>query len=106
MHDTPHRDDFAKEYRAFSSGCVRLQQPQEMAMYILNDLEKLNYSQSRLDSAIATHKTRWIDLKNEIPVHIVYLTAFEDSTKEHARFPRDIYHRDTQLIAMLDKSKQ
>ncbi|MCW3121155.1 MAG: hypothetical protein JWQ38_647 [Flavipsychrobacter sp.] len=102
LHDTPHRDDFVKSYRALSSGCVRLEQPQEMALYILSQLEKKRYTQDRLDSVIETHKTRWEVLKNKIPVHIAYLTAFEDASGSHLRFARDVYARDTKLIAAMN----
>jgi len=98
MHDTPHRDDFTKRNRFLSSGCVRLQRPQDMALYILGDLEKKRYTQDRLDSVISTHKTRWEILKNKIPVHIVYLTNFEDTNGRHLRYLRDIYGRDERLI--------
>lgn len=101
LHDTPHRDDFGKRFRALSSGCIRLHRPQEMALFILSELEKKRYTQERLDSIISTHKTKWEVLKNKIPVHITYLTAFEDTTGKHIQFTRDIYHRDEKLIAML-----
>ena len=101
LHDTPHRGDFDKSFRALSSGCIRLQYPQEMAIYILSELEKKRYTRDRLDSVIDTHKTRWEVLKTKIPVHITYLTAFEDTTGKHIQFTRDIYHRDDQLISAL-----
>lgn len=101
LHDTPHRDDFGKRFRALSSGCIRLQRPQEMAVYILSELEKKKYTPGRLDSVISTHKTRWEVLKTKIPVHITYLTAFEDTTGKHIRFTRDVYHRDDKLISLL-----
>ncbi len=101
LHDTPHRTDFGKRDRFLSSGCIRLQQPREMAIYILSDLEKKRYTQERLDSMIETHKTRWELLKTKIPVHITYLTAFEDTTGKHIQFARDIYHRDDKLISLL-----
>jgi len=101
LHDTPHRGDFANRYRALSSGCIRVQQPQQMALYILSELEKKRYDQDRLDSMIGTHKTRWEVLKNKIPVHIVYLTAFEDTTGSHIHLVSDIYNRDAKLIQAL-----
>ena len=101
LHDTPHRGDFNKRDRALSSGCIRLSRPQDLAIFILGELEKRNYTQGRLDSIIATHKTRWEILKNKIPVHITYLTAFEDTTGTHLQFTRDIYHRDAKLMALL-----
>ncbi len=101
LHDTPHRDDFVKRNRFLSSGCVRLEQPQQMALYILSDLEKKRYTQERLDSVIDTHKTRWEILKTKIPVHIVYLTNFEDTNGRHLRYLRDIYSRDERLLAAI-----
>jgi L,D-transpeptidase YcbB len=101
LHDTPHRDDFVKRFRALSSGCIRLQEPQQMAVYILSEIEKRYYTPGRLDSVIETHKTRWEVLKTKIPVHIAYLTAFEDTTGRHIQFIRDVYHRDDKLISML-----
>jgi murein L,D-transpeptidase YcbB/YkuD len=98
MHDTPHRGDFVKRNRFLSSGCVRLQHPQDMALYILSDLEGKRYTQERLDSVIQTHKTRFEILKSKIPVHIVYLTNFEDSAGNHLRFARDIYGRNERLL--------
>ena len=103
LHDTPHRDDFGKHDRFLSSGCIRVQYPQEMAIYILADLEqKKNYTPGRLDSIIATHKTKWEILKTRIPVHIAYLTAYADTTGKHVQFMRDIYHRDEKLISLLN----
>lgn len=101
LHDTPHRGDFVKNYRALSSGCIRLQQPQELAIYILSQLEGKRYDQDRLDSVIQTHKTRWEIMKTKIPVHIVYLTNFEDTTGKHLKFINDVYGRDPLLISLL-----
>ena len=103
LHDTPHRDDFVKRDRFLSSGCIRVQYPQEMAIYILSGIEKKHtYTPGRLDSMIATHKTRWEILKTRIPVHIAYLTAYEDTTGKHIQFVRDIYGRDEKLISLLN----
>lgn len=103
MHDTPHREDFEKFDRAKSSGCIRLQHPQELAKYILNDVEGKNYDQIKLDSLISTHKTKSENLKNKIPVHIVYLTAWVDDNETNLRFARDFYKRDTKLMAAISK---
>ncbi len=101
LHDTPHRDDFGRRARALSSGCVRVQQPKEMAIYILSQLEGRRFDEGILDSMIQTHKTKWEILKNKIPVDIVYLTAFQDSTGTHPRLLNDIYKRDSSLISLL-----
>ena len=101
LHDTPHRGDFGNRYGALSSGCVRLQEPQEMAVFILSKFENKRYTFATLDSMIETHKTRWEILKTKIPVHIVYLTTFEDSTAKYPRFLNDVYKRDSCLISLL-----
>ena len=104
LHDTPHREDFVKNYRALSSGCIRLQQPKELAEYILVQLNgKKDFDQNKLDSIITTHKTKWETLKNKLPVHIVYLTAFDMGTGNGVRFARDIYKRDAKLMAALSE---
>lgn len=103
LHDTPHREDFEKRDRALSSGCVRVHNPQEMALYILSGLEeKTKYTQGRLDTIIKTHKTRSESLSNKIPVFITYLTVFEDTSGNHIRFGRDIYGRDEKLLAAMN----
>jgi murein L,D-transpeptidase YcbB/YkuD len=101
LHDTPHRELFDKPDRAQSSGCVRVQKPREMALFILSDVEGRHFTNETVDSIIRTQKTKWEILKNKIPVHIVYLTAIEDDTHEHIRFAKDVYKRDRRLAAAL-----
>jgi murein L,D-transpeptidase YcbB/YkuD len=101
LHDTPYCNDFTLRSRALSSGCVRVQQPKEMAIYILSQLEGKRFNEDVLDSMIQEHKTKWEMLKNKIPVSIVYLTAFEDSTGAHPRLLNDVYKRDSSLISLL-----
>ncbi len=101
LHDTPHREDFGKKDRYLSSGCVRVQKPRELAEFILTELEGKRYPLDRIDSVITTKKTRYEVLKNKIPVHIVYLTAFEDTTGTQIRLLTDVYKRDRKLQALL-----
>lgn len=103
MHDTPHRSDFGKFDRAKSSGCIRLQHPQALAKYILNEIEKRNFQQEKIDSLIRTHKTKYEVLKTKIPVHVVYLTAFENAAGNAIQFARDFYHRDQKLMEAISK---
>jgi murein L,D-transpeptidase YcbB/YkuD len=101
LHDTPHKEDFPKFYRAYSSGCIRVQHPRRFAELILSDIEGKNFTQGIIDSIIQTRRTRYEILNEKIPVHIVYLTAFEDSLRQNARLIADIYSRDHKLIALL-----
>jgi murein L,D-transpeptidase YcbB/YkuD len=100
LHDTPHREDFEKPYRAMSSGCIRVQKPREMAEYILNVLDGKNYDQQRIEEVVRTQSTKFVNLERKLPVHIVYLTAF-DSDNQRVRFVKDIYEKDAQVLSLL-----
>jgi murein L,D-transpeptidase YcbB/YkuD len=105
LHDTPHREDFDKPYRAKSSGCIRVQQPREMAEYILRVLEGKPYDQEKIEQVVRTQSTKYVNLDKKLPVHIVYLTAF-DSDNERVRFVNDIYDKDAQVLGLLKGSAE
>ncbi len=101
LHDTPHREDFPKRNRALSSGCVRVAKPKEFAEFILAKLEgRGEFDQFKIDSLISTRVTKFENLKTKLPVHIVYLTAFEDGAGG-VRFLEDIYKKDRKLLALV-----
>ena len=87
MHDTPNRELFEEEVRAFSHGCVRVQNPREFAAVLLG------WTRLEVDSHIATPKTETIRLGETIPVHLTYFTAWPDETGKILFFD-DIYGRD------------
>jgi murein L,D-transpeptidase YcbB/YkuD len=87
MHDTPSRELFAEDVRAFSHGCVRVQNPREFASVILG------WDAEEVAAHIATPKTETIRLKHKIPVHLTYFTAWPDAAGKIAFFD-DIYGRD------------
>jgi murein L,D-transpeptidase YcbB/YkuD len=102
LHDTPHKEDFPNRNRAKSSGCIRLQNPRDLGAYILNDMEgNANLTRNDIDTIVLTRKTQFHNLKNRIPVHIVYLTAYKDSTDSHLRLLDDIYKRDVKVASKL-----
>lgn len=98
LHDTPHKEDFPNRNRAKSSGCIRVAEPVNMAWYILTEMEgKGLYTKEHIDSVVETHKTQYQTLSHKIPVHIVYLTAFQDSTGSQLRLLDDIYKHDRRM---------
>lgn len=102
LHDTPHREDFPKEYRALSSGCIRVEKPKEFAAFLLHELDgRGEYTASEIDSIIQTRKTKTEKLKTTIPVHIVYLTASNEEETQLPRFLPDIYGKDEKLLKLL-----
>jgi len=93
LHDTPSRSLFNEEKRAFSHGCIRVSDPEKLANYVL---EKENWSPEKVSKALKPGKELWVPLSTEIPVFIVYFTAWvENDGKLH--FRNDIYNRDRKL---------
>lgn len=97
LHDTPQKSLFDKDLRIFSHGCMRVQDPLDLAALLLADQ---GWDRSRIDVAVASGKQRVINLDKPLPVHVTYLTAWvnKDGT---VNFRRDVYNRDRQLAAAL-----
>ena len=100
QHDTPDKHLFAHDVRAYSHGCMRVQNPEMYAETLLGiAMPRDNYSAARIRSMYGSSE---IDLRfpTPIPVHIVYHTAFVDDAG-HLQTRRDIYGRDANLLAVL-----
>jgi L,D-transpeptidase YcbB len=93
LHDTPHRNDFVKYYRAYSSGCVRVEKPRDFAEFVLQDT---NYSKPKIDSMIRKKITKEVVMKKKVEVHLVYLTNGLDSAG-NVLYLRDIYNKDAEM---------
>lgn len=91
MHDTPHREDFMKNYRALSSGCVRVHKPKEFAAFLLKNESQFSYNQ--IDSICKLRKTIFQPIPYELNVHFVYLTNTIDSAG-NLMYLKDIYRWD------------
>ncbi len=104
QHDTPDKNLFAKEERAFSHGCMRVQNPDVYAATLLNiTMPNERYTPERIRSMYGRSE---IDLKfpTPIPVNITYQTAFvDDAGKLQTR--KDIYGRDAIMIGLLKNSR-
>jgi murein L,D-transpeptidase YcbB/YkuD len=94
FHDTPSQELFGKTTRAFSSGCIRLEKPVELADYVLRG--NPNWSPERISAVIAEWVERTVQLSKPIPIHVLYWTVWvdEDGT---IQFRNDIYGRDKPL---------
>jgi murein L,D-transpeptidase YcbB/YkuD len=100
LHDTPHRALFEKNVRTFSHGCIRLSQPIDAAVYLLqNDHE---WTKEKILEAVDSGETQIVRLKHPVRVHILYLTAWVD-TNGLVQFREDIYSRDERLDKALKK---
>lgn len=98
IHDTPSRQLFARDNRALSSGCIRIQKPLELAKLLLEDQPL--WSDDRISAAMYSRKEQTVMLKRKIPVVMLYLTFWTDS-RGIIMFRHDIYERDEELFKAL-----
>jgi murein L,D-transpeptidase YcbB/YkuD len=104
QHDTPDKNLFAKEERAFSHGCMRVQNPDQYAATLLNITEPNEHFTPEKIRSMYGHSE--IDLKfpTPIPVNITYQTAFVDDAGK-LQFRKDVYGRDATMLALLRNSR-
>jgi murein L,D-transpeptidase YcbB/YkuD len=94
LHSTPTPELFRRTRRDLSHGCIRVEQPAALAQFVLGDQPQWNAD--RIGKALRPGPTRWIDLRQPIPVVIFYATASVDRDGT-AHFAADIYGRDPLL---------
>jgi len=97
LHDTPSRDLFKRDARAFSSGCIRVENPLELAAFVLGDA----WNGKPVSALIQAGKTQYVRLPEPVPVYLVYLTSWMDDAHQ-AQFREDIYKRDRRLTTALE----
>jgi len=100
QHDTPNKHLFAKTERAYSHGCMRVQDPQKYAEVLLSisqPMEGFTADQIRRFFGVVE---RTINLKNPIPVHLTYQTAFVDDAGS-LQIRQDLYGIDKDVIKLL-----
>ncbi|MCR4034067.1 MULTISPECIES: murein L,D-transpeptidase [Flavobacterium] len=97
LHDTNHRNIFGRNNRSMSSGCVRVENPLELAQHIL-DVDG-NWPQDRIDTIIASKKTMSFKISKKYSLYQWYWTAW--SKKNQLLFRADIYNLDSDLYAKL-----
>ncbi len=105
QHDTPDKQLFAHEKRAYSHGCMRVQDPIKYAEVLLSIvLPNQGYTQERIKSMFGPSE---IDIRfpTHIPVHLTYQTAFVDDAGA-LQFREDIYGRDARVLAVLKSNER
>ncbi|MFK7870598.1 MAG: murein L,D-transpeptidase [Roseobacter sp.] len=101
LHDTPAKNLFGRETRAYSHGCIRLADPFDFAYALL--AKQSNDPQGLFQKTLATGKEAQINLKKPVPVHIIYRTAVADS-KGQVNYRRDVYGRDARIWKALSQA--
>jgi len=95
MHDTPQKDLFDRDVRAFSHGCVRLKDPRGMAAAVLG--KSIEHVEEKLAKGHSFEKTL------KIPVYVAYFTAWPDKDG-HVEYFGDIYERDARVKLAMEKT--
>lgn len=94
FHDTPAKSLFEKNRRAYSHGCIRLNEPKKMAEYLLQN--DPSWTEEKIDEAMNSGKEQYVKLKDPSTVFITYYTAWVDDTGK-LNFRDDIYDHDKKI---------
>ncbi len=100
LHDTPNRRAFARAFRALSHGCVRVEKPDALALYVLRDKD---WSEKKLETEIDDGDTRTVRLGKHLPVWLLYWTTWVDADGA-VQYRDDLYGRDRRLAAALSRA--
>ena len=101
LHDTNHPELFARDMRALSSGCIRVEQPKLLADKLISGQQ--GWNRSNIDSAINQNRTTHIRLQKPVPVYLMYWTTWVDDNG-NLQIRDDVYQRD--LIGSLARNHQ
>ncbi|HET7164692.1 MAG TPA: L,D-transpeptidase family protein [Pseudolabrys sp.] len=105
QHDTPDKHLFAKDKRAFSHGCMRVQNPLTYGEKLLSlVMPKEHYTEARLESMFGGSEIN-INFPKFIPVHLTYQTAFVDEAGK-LQLRDDVYGRDAKMFAILKSNER
>ena len=98
LHDTNHREHFADTKRSFSSGCVRVDKPFDLAEKLLEG--QGDWDRNKIDEVVASGKTTRVNLEKRVRIIIAYGTAL--ARDGQVQFREDIYNRDAKVLKALD----
>ena len=99
LHDTPSKQLFNRSSRAFSSGCIRVRNPFDLAELLLQDQD--GWDRAQIDTAVDSLKQQRVSLTEPVPVLLLYWTVNIDADGT-VYFKEDIYERDAKVLAGLD----
>lgn len=99
LHDTPHRELFAKSMRATSSGCIRVENPLQLVELLFND--PVRWNSEGIQKQLANGKTENIKLPVKVPVLLAYWTV-DMSNDGRVTFKPDVYGYDSPVLRRLN----
>lgn len=101
LHDTPSKNLFKKQVRAFSHGCVRVKDPFDLAYKLLE--KQTSNPKGAFHTWLDTNREQYVNLETPVPVYLTYRTAFF-SQKGRINYRTDIYGRDKKIFKALAKA--
>lgn len=99
LHDTNYRDLFGRSERAFSSGCIRIEEPFQLADILLDDPEK--WSPEQIMAAVDSRQLQNVNLPRPVTIILMYWTAYMGADGK-VHFRKDIYDRDPPVLDKLN----
>ena len=100
QHDTPDKYLFARDKRAYSHGCMRVQNPETYATKLLSLVDPdEHYNEARIEKMYGSSEIN-INFKKPVWVHLTYQTAFVDADG-NLQFRDDVYGRDAKMLEIL-----
>lgn len=100
MHDTPHKELFAEERRAFSSGCIRVERPLELVAYLFAGTP--GWDREKIDGLVAAGETKTVRLPHPVAVLLLYWSV-DTHDGERITFKPDIYGKDAAVLRELNR---
>lgn len=94
FHDTPSKSLFKRDKRAFSHGCIRVQEPEKLANYLLRNNPE--WTPEKINAAMNSGDEKFVKLQKPVPVFITYYTAWVDEAGK-LNFREDIYGHDAKV---------
>ncbi len=98
LHDTPDKGLFKNAQRSFSSGCMRIEKPVELAQLLLKD--KPNWDADKIKDAMNRNYEQVVPLTKPMPIHVIYVTAWVDKNGT-LEFRDDVYGYDSRYKKIL-----
>jgi murein L,D-transpeptidase YcbB/YkuD len=102
IHDTQSKSKFNKEIRAYSHGCMRLENPVDLAKYLVESEQQI--PTDSLAVWLNNHKRKQINFNKPIPVYVRYITCEADK-QGNITFYKDVYSKDESLKEQLFASR-
>ncbi len=100
LHDSPSEQLFSRTERDFSHGCVRVADPAALAEFVLAG--RPEWTPAHIDEALHGGKRQRVNLAQELPVYLIYWTAFVND--DGVQFRNDLYNHDPQLERAMQRA--